>query len=178
MKLALYLRVSTGDQTVENQRPALEGWAAQRSHTIAAVYSENVSAWQNGHQNELSRLIADAQTRKFDGVLLWALDRLTRGGPLAILQLHHTLGKWGVRVFSYSEAWTEYPNELTPVILAIYGWVAQMESQRRSERTNAGIARAKAEGKRLGRPPGKLDSKKRHRRREAELFMAKGGNHA
>ncbi len=50
------------------------------------------------------------------------------------------------------------------LLLAIAGWVARMESNRRSERTRAGLARAKNQGKRLGRPPGAKDKKKRSRR--------------
>ena len=57
------------------------------------------------------------------------------------------------------------PGELAEVLYALTGWVARMESQRRSERTKAGLARVKAHGKRLGRPPGSKDGRKRKRRR-------------
>ncbi len=62
------------------------------------------------------------------------------------------------------EPWTEAGGELLDLLLAIAGWVARMESNRRSERTKAGLARAVAQGKRLGRPPGSKDKKKRSRR--------------
>lgn len=55
-------------------------------------------------------------------------------------------------------------GELGELLYAIAGWVARMESQRRSERTKAGLSRAKAQGKRLGRPPGSKDKRKRMRR--------------
>ena len=62
------------------------------------------------------------------------------------------------------EPWTEASGELLDLLLAIAGWVARMESNRRSERTKAGLQRAVSQGKRLGRPPGSKDRKKRSRR--------------
>ena len=106
----------------------------------------------------------DASKRKFDAVLIRALDRLSREGALAILQLVSNLKIYGVKVISYQEAWTEAPCELAEVLYAIAGWVARMESQRRSERTKAGLTRVKANGKRLGRPAGSKDKKKRRKR--------------
>jgi len=67
-------------------------------------------------------------------------------------------------VLSSQESWTEAPGELAELLYALTGWVARMESQRRSERTRAGLARVKAQGKRLGRPPGSKDKRKRRRR--------------
>ena len=64
----------------------------------------------------------------------------------------------------WQEPWTEAGGELLDLLLAIAGWVARMESNRRSERTKAGLQRAVSQGKRLGRPPGSKDRKKRSRR--------------
>ena len=97
-------------------------------------------------------------------VLVWALDRLSREGALAILSLAHKLSVCGVKVLSYQESWTEAPGELAELLYALTGWVAKMESQRRSERTKAGLARVRAQGKRLGRPSGSKDKRKRRRK--------------
>ena len=97
-------------------------------------------------------------------LLVWALDRLARGGTLDMLQIIHRLGERGVRVISYQGPWTEAGGDLLDLLLAIVGWVARMESNRRSERTKAGLERAVSQGKRLGRPPGSKDRKKRSRR--------------
>jgi DNA invertase Pin-like site-specific DNA recombinase len=161
MKVAIYLRVSTAEQTTENQLPVLEKWVADRGHQLVRVYSENESAWKSGHQHELAQLKADAARRQFDIVLVWALDRLSREGAAAILNLVNTLKTYGVRVISYSEAWTEAPGEIGEILYAIAGWVARMESQRRSERTRAGLERARREGK----PIGKRGKDKKPRRR-------------
>jgi len=163
-KAVIYGRVSTGDQDYNNQLNVLTGWAAARGFEVVATYAEKESAWRNGHPAELSRLIADAQRRKFDIVLVWSLDRLSREGALAILKLINNFTAWGVKVLSYQESWTEAPGELGELLYALIGWVARMESQRRSERTKAGLARVKKEGKRLGRPRGSLDKRKRKRR--------------
>ena len=97
-------------------------------------------------------------------MLVWALDRLSREGALAILSLIEKLSACGVKVLSYQESWTEAPGELGDLLFALTGWVARMESQRRSERTKAGLARVKAQGKKLGRPKGTKDKRKRKRR--------------
>ena len=162
MKAALYLRVSTSEQNVDNQLPALEAYADSRGWQIVEVYQENESAWKSGHQKELARLLADCRNgrHRVDVVLVWALDRLSREGAAAILNLVNTFKAYGVRVISYQESWTEAPGAIGEVLYAIAGWVAKMESERRSERTKAGLARAIASGKRLGRPAGSKDGGK------------------
>ncbi len=165
MKVVLYLRVSTTEQNVDNQLPALEAYADSRGWQIVEVYRENESAWKSGHQKELARLLADCRngTPRVDVLLVWALDRLSREGAAAILNLVNTFKAYGIRVISYQESWTEAPGAIGEVLYAIAGWVAKMESERRSERTKAGLARAIASGKRLGRPAGSKDGGKRKR---------------
>jgi len=163
-KAALYLRVSTEEQTVENQLPVLKSFARARGWHIVEVYQESESAWKAGHQHELSRLLADCrQGQKADVVLVWALDRLSREGAAAILNLVNTFKAYGVCVISYQEPWTEAPGEIGEILYAIAGWVARMESKRRSERTKAGMDRARREGKQIGRPKGSGDKKRRKR---------------
>ncbi len=96
--------------------------------------------------------------------MVWALDRLSREGALAILSLVQKLSTCGVRVLSYQESWTEALGEVAELLYALTGWVARMESQRRSERTKAGLARIKAQGKCLSRPLGSKDRRKRKKR--------------
>ena len=163
MNVCLYIRVSTGMQDNTNQLAVLLEWANQRGYEVVKVYEEEESAWRNGHQKE-ANLIEDARKRKFQAVLVWALDRLSREGALAILSLVQKLSANGVKVLSYQESWTEAPGEMAELLYALTGWVARMESQRRSERTKAGLARVKAQGRKLGRPPGSRDRKKRKRR--------------
>jgi putative DNA-invertase from lambdoid prophage Rac len=162
----IYSRVSSGrEQATENQTMVLTEWARQRSFELVAVYEEEESAWKAGHQRALAQLLADARKGRFAIVLVWALDRLSREGSLAILTLVHRLATCGVKVISYQEPWTEVPGEFGELLYSITGWVAKMESQRRSERTKAGLARAIRAGKKLGRPLGVKDKRKRKTKR-------------
>lgn len=162
MNTAIYIRVSTSEQSYSNQKPAIEAFAASRDLTIVAEYAEAESAWKSGHQKELARLIKDCKAGKFDVVLVWSLDRLTRKGPGEILALVKRFREYNVRLLSIQESWTEAPGELGDLLFAIIGWVAEMESKRRSERTKAGLARKKAGGDKIGRKPGSKDRKKRN----------------
>lgn len=165
MKAVIYARVSTNKQNYSEQITHLQGWGGSRGYEITKVYAENETAWKDGHQKELARLLQDAYRRKFDVVLVWALDRLTRSGALAILQLVHSLKGYGVKVLSYQESWTDAPGELGEVLYSLAGWVARMESERRSERTRLGIQRKRREnGGKWGRPKGSKDKNKRKRR--------------
>ncbi len=164
MRVCIYSRVSTSRQDAENQTMALTEWANQRGFEVVKVYEESESAWKAGHQAELAQLKTDAARRRFDILLVWALDRLSREGALAILSLVSRLKQYGVRIISYQEPWTEAPGEIAEILYSITGWVARMESQRRSERTKAGLAKAIACGKKLGRPRGSKDKRRRKKR--------------
>ena len=163
MRVAIYARVSTEEQESSNQLKALTEWAKVRGLEVAKVYQESASAWRDGHQKELAHLLHDATFRRFDIVLVWALDRLSREGSLKILLLIKRLGNYGIRVWSKQEPWTEMPSEFVDILYALTGWVAHMESKRLSERTKAGLVRAKAEsgGKLAGRGKDKKRRKKR-----------------
>ena len=156
MKVAIYARVSTEEQTTENQLTVLKEWAWQREYDVVEIYQEQSSAWRNGHQKELARLFEDARKGEFELVMVWALDRLTREGVAGLILLMQRFNKYGVRVISRQESWTEYPNEFTPLFMAMMGFMAEFESHRRSERTKAGLERTRAKGTKLGRPRKKL----------------------
>jgi DNA invertase Pin-like site-specific DNA recombinase len=162
-KVVVYLRVSTKEQETDNQLPALEKWIGARDHELVALYREDESAWHSGHQHELSKLMADLPKYQPNILLVWALDRLTRQGIGVILQLVNNFGVHGVQVVSYSESWTEQSGPMRDLLFAIAGWAANFEAQRISERTLAGLERAKAQGKVLGRRPGSKDKHKRKR---------------
>ena len=169
MRAVIYARVSTDDQETENQLIDLRAWATSRGFAVIETYQENASAWKDGHQKELARLVKNARLRRFDVVMVWALDRISRQGALSILEFVNRLSKYGVKILSYQEPWTDAPGELADLLFALTGWVAKMESERRSERTKAGMARTLAAGvtkdgnkiTQLGRPPGSADRKQR-----------------
>ena len=78
MKVCIYCRVSTSDQDTANQLGVLTDWADQRNFEVFKIYEEEESAWKAGHQKKLSALLADARLRRFQAVLVWSLDRLSR----------------------------------------------------------------------------------------------------
>lgn len=148
--------MSTDEQALENQIPILEKWAKRREWNLIKTYAEDASAWRVGHQKELAQLLKDARHKDFDLVLVWSLDRLTREGPAKAFQLLKTLSDCRVKVFSYQETWTEAPNdEMYEMLIAVFTTVAKWESQRRSERTKAGMERVKEFGSKSGRPIGR-----------------------
>lgn len=161
MKVALWLRVSGDEQDTDNQRLQLEDEARRRGYDIIKVYDATVSAYQGAHQKLLTEVFADARRHIFDVLMFWALDRLSREGPLATLEIVHRLTQAGVGVVSLQEPWLEVSGEMRELLIAITGWVARMESTRRSERTKAGLERARANGVKIGRPPGRKDSRQR-----------------
>ena len=162
-KAAIWLRVSDPSQHTDNQLPTLQAWAERRGLEVVHIYQVQESAWRGAHQKALTHVYQDARTGRFDVLLLWSLDRLSREGVAATLAIIDSLGRHGVKVWSLQESWTEVEGPLQELLLSIVAWVARMESQRRSERTKAGLERAKTQGKRLGRPPGAKDSRRRRR---------------
>lgn len=165
MRAAVYLRTSTQEQHPENQLPEIKTYCQTHGHDIVGVYQEQDSAWRSGRQVVLRRLLEDCQDgRPFDMLIVWSLDRLSRQGIASILNLITMLRLYGVRVVSLKETWMETDGPMQELLLAVFGWAAQYESRIKSERTLAGLARARAEGKQLGRPAGSKDKQKRNRR--------------
>lgn len=162
-RVAIWIRASDPSQHPENQLPDLQAWAAWRGWEVSKVYEVQESAWKGAHLKALSEVYADARLGKFDILLVWSLDRVSREGVAATLEIIERLGRTGVKVLSLQESWTEVEGPMQELLLSIVAWVARMESNRRSERTKAGLVRARAEGKRIGRPPGSKDTKKRKR---------------
>lgn len=153
MRVAAYLRVSTNDQTVDNQLPAILDFCKVRWLSEPEIYRENESAWKAGHQKELARLLNDLRTgkRKYDYLIIWSIDRLSRGGIGALFSLINTFRQYGCQIVSCNEPWLESSGPAGDILLAVVGWVAEFESKRRSERTLAGLERARAAGKPIGK---------------------------
>ncbi len=168
MKAALWLRVSTQEQETANQGAALSKLAAARDLEIARTFTVTESAYKGEHRAQLQELIKGAQQGQYQVVFIWALDRLSREGPLATLEAVDRLLRAGCTVVSLQEPWLEASGELRDLLISLVAWIARWESARRSERTKAGLARAVAEGKPLGRPTGAGDKRKRQSRREAD----------
>jgi DNA invertase Pin-like site-specific DNA recombinase len=98
-------------------------------------------------------MVKAAHQRKFDILVFWALDRLTREGTRATLNYLQRLESKGVDYVSYQEQWLDSTGSFKDVMISMFATLAKQERVRISERTIAGLKVARAKGKRLGRPP-------------------------
>lgn len=153
MQAAIYARVSTKDkrQDTSNQLVQLREYCACQSWKIAEEYIDHESA-KSGDRAAFKRLFSDASRRKFDVVLVWALDRFTREGVLETFTYVEKLRAFGVAFESYTEAHFRTTGPAGELMLAVAAWIAKQERLRISERTKAGLDRARREGKHCGRP--------------------------
>src|SRR6516225_11591429 len=156
MRIAIYARVSTDDkgQDPENQLRQLRQWCASDDHELVHEYVDHESGRKGTKdRKQFAALFEDAHKRKFDCVLFWALDRFTREGMVPTIMHLQQLASYGVSFHSYTEPHLATDNELLRnILLAVMSSLAKVESQKIGERTRAGIARARAQGKRIGRP--------------------------
>lgn len=151
MKIALYLRVSTDKQETENQALQLRDFAEKQGWQIVREYCD----YETGSKSdrvEFQRMFEDASRRKFDLVLFWALDRLSREGVYETLQHLNRLESYGVGFRSFTEPYFDSCGIFKDAVIAIMATLAKQERIKRSERTKAGLARVRAAGKALGRP--------------------------
>jgi DNA invertase Pin-like site-specific DNA recombinase len=157
-RIALYARVSTKDkgQDPENQLHILREFAQAQGWKIVREYVDHVSG-KSSDRAQFQRLFADAARRQFDLVLFWALDRFSREGALATLKYLEMLGSYGVGFRSYSEQYLDSCGIFKDAVLSIIATVAKQERILKSDRTKAGLARARREGRIGGRPPLILD---------------------
>ena len=126
----------------------------QLRHTIAREYLDHESGRKGADKRkQFAALLDDASKRKFDCVLFWALDRFSREGMTQTIVHLQRLTSFGVSFHSYTEPHLGTDNELVRnILLALLSSLAKVEAQKISERTRAGMARAKAKGVRIGRP--------------------------
>jgi len=167
MKIAIYARVSTDKQDTENQLAQLREFATKQGWQITREYTDYESG-SKSDRIEFRQMFEDASRRKFDLVLFWALDRLSREGVLETLQHLNRLTSYGVGFRSYTEQFFDSCGVFKDAIIAIMATLAKQERVKRSERTKAGLARVKAAGKALGRPHLAVDASK------AALLRARG----
>jgi DNA invertase Pin-like site-specific DNA recombinase len=161
MRIALYARVSKDDgkQDVENQLHELRQFAARSGWDIVGEYIDRASG-KTAERPQFRRMFEDASKRKFDLVLFWALDRLSREGVLETLRHFESLRTWGVGWRSYTETFFDSCGPFKDAVISIMSSLAKIEREKISERTKAGLRRAKREGKTLGRPRVTVDVEK------------------
>jgi DNA invertase Pin-like site-specific DNA recombinase len=153
MRAAIYLRVSTGEQTTDNQERELRATAERAGHEVVAVYRDAGISGSKGRDQRpgFDAMHKDAARRRFDVVLAWSVDRLGRSlqDLCGFLSELHSLG---IDLFLHQQG----IDTTTPAGKAMFqmmGVFAEFERSMIRERVRAGLKRAVDEGKQLGRPP-------------------------
>lgn len=152
VRCAIYARVSTADQSLENQLAQLCEFALRCGWEIVNVFSDEASA-KNGNRPGFQSMMEQASRRQFDVLLFWALDRLTREGLRKTIYYLQRLDDVGVTFRSFTEQYLDTCGIFRDVVMGLMATLAQQERIRISERTKAGLARVRSHGKQLGRPP-------------------------
>ncbi len=158
MRVAIYSRVSTTGkgQDPENQLSQLREFASKQGWDIVSEHVDFESGAKSDRA-QFQRMFADASRRRFDVVLFWSLDRLSREGAFATLNYLNRLTGYGVGWRSFTEQYLDSTGIFKDAVISILAVVARQERVRLSERTRAGLARVRREGKRLGRPAVQVD---------------------
>jgi DNA invertase Pin-like site-specific DNA recombinase len=153
IRVAIYARVSTKDkgQDTENQLAQLRGFAATQGWTVYREFVDHETG-SKGDRTEFQAMFVDASQHKFDLLLFWALDRLSREGVLETLQHLNRLTSYGIGFRSFAEQYFDSCGIFKDAVIAIMATLAKQERLRLSERTKAGLAQARLRGRVLGRP--------------------------
>jgi DNA invertase Pin-like site-specific DNA recombinase len=148
-RAAIYARVSTADQTTENQLLELRRYVEARGWT-AVEYTDDAVSGAKERRPALDRVVADARRRRFDVLVCWRLDRLGRSLKHLILLLEE-MQALGIDFVSLAEG-IDATTPAGKLQMHILGAIAEFGRARIAERVRSGLARARSQGTRLGRP--------------------------
>jgi len=155
MRIGIYARVSTKDQSCELQVRDLRAYCAARGFDLVREYVDVGQSGAKDSRPELNILLDDARKRQFDAIVVWRFDRFARSTKhlLSALEEFRSLG---IQFISYQEN-IDTSSALGQALFTIVSAVAQLERDLIRERVTAGIRNAQANGKKLGRPKSGVD---------------------
>jgi DNA invertase Pin-like site-specific DNA recombinase len=153
MNVVLYSRVSTKDkgQETENQLRQLREFCGKQGWKVVREYEDRCSG-RRADRDEFREMFAAASRREFDLVLFWSLDRFSREGVCETLNHLQRLTAYGVGYRSFTEQYLDSCGVFRDAVIGILATIAKQERIRLSERTVAGLERARAKGRVGGRP--------------------------
>ncbi len=151
-RAAIYVRVSTDKQTIENQVRELRQIAERRGWEVVKEYHDAGISGSKGRETRpgLDEMLKDAQRRRFDVVMAWAIDRLGRS-LIDLLGTIQTLEACGVDLYLDQQA-IDTTTPAGKLMFQVTGAFAEFERSMIRQRVRAGLKRAVESGKRLGRP--------------------------
>src|SRR6201982_1499805 len=150
MRVAIYARVSTKDQSCDLQLRDLRAYCAARGFSVQREYVDVGESGAKDSRPQLNDLMAAARKRLFDAVVVWRFDRFARSTKHLLLALEE-FRALGIQFSSYQEN-IDTSSPLGQALFTIVSAVAQLERDLIRERVSAGIRNARANGKELGRP--------------------------
>src|ERR1700721_860421 len=150
MKIGIYARVSTRDQSCELQVRDLRAYCMARGLDVVGEYVDAGQSGAKDSRSELNKLMDDARKRQFDAIVVWRFDRFARSTKHLLTALEE-FRALGIQFISYQEN-IDTSSALGQALFTIVSAVAQLERDLIKERVNAGLRNARANGKRLGRP--------------------------
>jgi DNA invertase Pin-like site-specific DNA recombinase len=148
-RAGFYVRVSTLDQNPQTQLRELREYAERRGLSIAGEYVDHGFGGAKARRPALDRMLEDARRRRFDTLIVWSCDRLARSTK-HFLQVLDELDSCGVQFVSLREAF-DTSGALGRAFLGIVAVLGEMERALLIERVRSGMARARAEGRQIGR---------------------------
>ena len=148
--VAIYVRISTNKQEVQNQLLQLRAFAKHSHYKIFREYVDIISGKEDSRPF-WDTLFLDAHKRLFDILLFWDLSRFSRSGTLFTLQKFKELENLGIDFISYQEPYLNTVGQFRDVVISILSTLNKIEREKISERTKAGLERAKKNGVHLGR---------------------------
>src|SRR5208282_2863388 len=154
-KAAIYARVSTPDQHIENQILDLQKLAAQRGFEVSREYCDRGVSGSKAKRPGLDSMMADARRGEFSVVLVAAFDRIARSTK-DFLGIVDELNDLGIEFISAREA-VSTTGAMGRLCITLIGSIAELEKSLIVERIKAGMRRARMEGQRLGRAPLNID---------------------
>src|SRR5437899_511284 len=150
MRIGIYARVSTKDQSCELQLRDLRTYCTARGFDLVHEYVDVGQSGAKDSRPELNILMGDARKRQFDAIVVWRFDRFARSTKHLLLALEE-FRSLGIQFISYQEN-IDTSSPLGQALFTIVSAVAQMERDLIRERVSAGIRNARATGKQFGRP--------------------------
>jgi len=155
MKAAIYVRVSTADQTTLNQEIMLKEYCERNGYEIFKIYKDEGVSGSKTSRPELDKMLSDMRNKLFDAIIVWKLDRLGRSTQ-HLLQILEELKNKDVRLICTDMNIDTFTAQ-GKFFFTVVGAFAELEREMIRERILLGLERRKKQGKILGRPAGSKD---------------------